>query len=163
MYPGLGDAIHLMSLQLCLQLPAHEYGRRRGFWHRGVSWAGFQDEINFYVRAAKEKNQLYDLDFFFPPVARRRAFFFKRNALVWKCKPSRPMNGSAWFLYMRCTQGFLTGSMHHEPHISLISQETPLDLATADCELLSNADFRCKVLSLISAAVVSVVGVMKQL
>lgn len=35
---------------------------------------------------------------------------------------------------------------HTQTHISLISQETPLYLATADCELLSNAGFHWEVL-----------------
>lgn len=52
---------------------------------------------------------------------------------------------------------------HTHTHISLISQETPLYLATADCELLSNAGFHWEVLwSHISIAVVSVAEVMGQ-
>lgn len=60
------------------------------------------------------------------------------------------------------------GSMHKQilhihTHISLISQETPLYLATADCELLGNAGFHWEVLwSHISIAVASVAEVMGQ-
>lgn len=52
---------------------------------------------------------------------------------------------------------------HTHTHIPPISQETPLYLATADCELLSNAGFHWQVLrSHISVAVASVAEVMGQ-
>ena len=151
-YPSK-KAATLFQAPVLMNMDAYSTIHQFLYWHNGVSKEELYGEINFYARVAKQ-----------------RADF-----MIWflHYRPRRPHVAvellHVSFTYVMCASlpnelNAATAPPHtHKTHISLISQETPLYLATADCELLSNAGFHWEVLwSHISIAVLSVAEVMKR-
>ena len=173
---SIQDAVHSNRQQLCSTLPAHEYG--------------YEQHTDYYTDTMGTHTGNYMKRSIFMEESWKKRLTAQSGSLVNiqnKTKMSSGGFGASFELLCafrsefyiwnvqhvpRGMEGFLMGSMHKQilhilththTHIALISQETPLYLATADCELLSNAGFHWEVLwSHISIAVVSVAEVMGQ-